>query len=270
MTSAPRASLQNTLQGKVALVTGAGAGIGRATATLLATAGANVAALSRGGDDLAGTCAEIRATGVEALEIAADVADAAHVDEACRRIEAAWGRLDIVVANAGINGLWAPVEEIAESEWDRTFAVNLKGTFLTVKHSVPLLKKQGGAVVVISSVNGTRVFSTAGASAYASSKAGQAAFAKMIALELAPAGIRVNVVCPGSTATRIGESTKHQHLEHIRPAVIYPNGPIPLTGHRIGSAEQVAELVWFLVSPYASHITGAEIFIDGGESLLRG
>ncbi len=96
------------------------------------------------------------------------------MQNAVQQIIDEWGRLDIVVANAGINGVWTSLEELTAEEWDTTLAVNLKGTFLTVKYAVPYLKKQGGAVVVVSSVNGTRMFSNTGATAYACSKAGQA------------------------------------------------------------------------------------------------
>ncbi len=262
--------LKDTLVGKVALVTGAGSGIGKATAKLLAYAGARVAALGPTPDELQETCVEIRHGGHEALGLIANVSDEKQMEQSLAQIRDAWGRLDIVVANAGINGLWAPVEEISSTEWEATFGVNLKGTFLTVKLAVPLLKVQGGAVVIVSSVNGTRIFSNAGASAYATTKGGQLAFARMMALELAAAGIRVNTVCPGSIETRIGDSTRQQNVQRVRPAIEFPNGHIPLTGGRPGSAGQVAELIWFLVSPLATHITGAEVFIDGGESLLRG
>lgn len=264
------AMLKDSLAGKVALVTGAGSGIGKATAKLLAYSGARIAALGPTRDELEETCLEIRHGGHEALGLVADVSDVAQMEHGVGQIREAWGRLDIVIANAGINGLWAPVEEIGAEEWDKTFGVNLKGTFLAVKLAVPLLKVHGGAIVFVSSVNGTRIFSNAGASAYATTKAGQVALARMMALELAPSGIRVNTVCPGSIETKIGDSTRQQNVERVRPAILFPNGHIPLTGGKPGTAGQVAELIWFLVSPLASHITGAEVFIDGGESLLRG
>ncbi len=119
----------------------------------------------------------------------------------------AWGRIDIVVANAGVNGVWAALEEITPEEWDHTLDINLKGTFLTVKYALPWLKKQGGSVIVVSSVNGTRMFSNSGATAYSCSKAAQVAFTKMMALELAPHKVRVNCICPGWIRTEIGENT---------------------------------------------------------------
>lgn len=263
-------AVRDSLSGKVALVTGAGSGIGAATARLFAASGADVGLLGNVESDVEATADALRQEGHTPLKLIADVANAAQMETAVAQIADRFGRLDIVVANAGINGTWAPVEEISEAEWEQTLAVNLKGTFLTVKFAVPWLKKQGGSIVVVSSVNGTRMFSTAGASAYAASKAGQVAFAKMIALELAPAGIRVNAVCPGSTATRIGTSTQKRNVEKVRPAITFPNGFVPLSHGKLADAAQVAETIWYLASPLSSHVTGAELFVDGGESLLKG
>lgn len=261
---------KDSLTGKVALVTGAGSGIGKATAKLFAYAGARVAALTRSRDEAEDTCKEIRQGGGEGLGLVADISNSSQLVSGIRLLEDSWGRLDVVVANAGINGLWAPVEEIGEKDWDEVMDINLKGTFLTVKHTVPLLKRQGGALTIVSSVNGTRIFSNAGASAYATTKGGQLAFARMMALELARHRIRVNTVCPGSIETSIGDNTRKQNLEKIRVAAEFPEGKVPLTTGQPGTAGQVAETIWFLCSGAASHVTGAEIFIDGGESLLQG
>ncbi len=258
------------LHGRVALITGASSGIGRATAELLAERGARVAALSRSEDELAGLARGIRARGGEAEVIVADVSNADDMRRAVAETVRAFGRLDIVFANAGINGVWAPVDEIEPDEWQRTLHTNLYGTFLTVRYAVPHLRERGGAIVVTSSVNGTRIFSNTGASAYASSKAGQVAFAKMVALELAKHRIRVNVICPGAIDTEIEESTQKRDIEREREPVTFPEGKIPLTDGKPGTARQVAELVLFLVSDASSHITGTEMWIDGGESLLMG
>ncbi len=259
------------LAGRVALVTGAGSGIGRATALLLAREGARVGALGRTSDQLQETTEAIRATGGEALALLADVSDADAMARAVDALAETWGRLDIVFANAGINGVFAPIDQLTPEEWDRTMGINLKGTFLTIKYSVPLLRKQGGAIVVNSSGNGTRVFSNSGMTAYACSKAGQVAMAKMLALELARDGIRVNVICPGPVRTEIGDNTERRGLEGIRIPVAFPKGSIPpLTHGEPGTPEEVAELVLFLVSAASRYITGTEVWIDGGTSLLRG
>jgi NAD(P)-dependent dehydrogenase (short-subunit alcohol dehydrogenase family) len=258
------------LQGKVALVTGAGSGIGAAAAERLARAGARVAALGRTEDELQKVVDGIKGAGGDARVVLADVADAGQVRRAIEDTVAAWGRLDVVFANAGINGVWAPLEELDPEEWDRTLAINLRGTFLTVKYAVPHLKRRGGAVVITSSVNGTRIFSNTGASAYATSKAGQVAFCKMAALELAKHRVRVNVICPGAIETEIEENTEKRDVEREKEPVEFPAGKIPLTDGKPGTAAQVAELVLFLASDASSHITGTELWIDGGESLLVG
>jgi NAD(P)-dependent dehydrogenase (short-subunit alcohol dehydrogenase family) len=255
---------------RVALVTGAGSGIGKAAALLLAKEGAKIGALGRTQDELKDTVTQIQNAGGEAIPLAADISQPNEMQQAVQQLVDQWGRLDIVFANAGINGVWAPLEELEPEEWDKTINVNLKGTFLTVKYAVPHLKKQGGSVIITSSVNGTRIFSNTGATAYSCTKAAQVAFTKMVALELAEHRVRVNVICPGAISTNIEESTEQRDLDEIREPVEYPEGRIPLTDGKPGSAEQVAQLVLFLASDAASHITGTEMWIDGAESLLMG
>ena len=258
------------LEGKVALVTGAGAGIGKAAALLLAQAGAHVAALDQTVDVAQATADEIQQQGSSGLALSADVSQPADMRQAIEQIVETWGRLDIVFANAGINGVWAPLEELEPEEWDRTLDINLKGTFLTVKYAVPYLKQQGGSVIITASVNGTRIFSNTGATAYSCSKAAQVAFTQMVALELAPHKIRVNVICPGAIETNIEERTEHRNLEAVRVPVEYPEGRRPLEDGKPGTADQVAQLVLFLASDASSHVTGTPIWIDGAESLLKG
>jgi NAD(P)-dependent dehydrogenase (short-subunit alcohol dehydrogenase family) len=258
------------LTSKVALITGAGSGIGRAAALLLAKEGARVAALGRTEDELQQAVDEIQKQGGEAIAVVADVSHAVQMQQAVAQTIERWGRLDIVFANAGINGVWAPLEELEPEEWERTLSANLTGTFLTVKYATPHLKRQGGSVIVTASVNGTRIFSNTGATAYSCSKAGQVAFTKMVALELAPHKVRVNVICPGAIETNIDDNTEQRDLEHIRIPVEFPKGSQPLEGGKPGTAEQVARLVLFLASDDSDHITGSEIFIEGAESLLRG
>jgi NAD(P)-dependent dehydrogenase (short-subunit alcohol dehydrogenase family) len=257
------------LTGKVALITGAGSGIAKAAAKLLAHEGALVAGLGRTEDELKETVEEIRQNGGEAIPVLADVSQPDQMQKAVQQIVDKWGRIDIVFANAGINGVWAPIEELEPEEWDKTISINLKGTFLTVKYAVPYLKKQGGSVIITSSVNGTRMFSNTGATAYSCSKAAQVAFTKMVALELAKHRVRVNVICPGAIESNIDESTERRDLELEKEPVEFPEGKIPLTDGKPGTAEQVAQLVLFLASDASSHITGTEIWIDGAESLLK-
>ncbi len=263
--------MEMRLKGKVALVTGASSGIGKATALLLAEQGARVAALSRTRADLEKVVAEIEELGGAGLVVVADISKPEEMAAATTKIVDTWDRLDIVFANAGINGVWAPIEELTPEEFQQTLDVNLLGTFLTLKYTIPHLKEQGeGAIVITSSVNGTRKFSLSGATAYSCSKAAQVAMAKMLALELASHRIRVNVICPGAINTQIDQNTSRRNLEKIREPVEYPEGKIPLTDGQPGSAEDVAELVLFLVSDASRHITGTPVWIDGGQTLLQG
>jgi NAD(P)-dependent dehydrogenase (short-subunit alcohol dehydrogenase family) len=254
------------MNGQVALITGAGSGLGKAAALLLAEDGVKIAALGRSRDELEQTVAEVAQRGSEGIVLEADISDQSDMERSVNKINERWGRLDIVFANAGINGVWAPVDKLELEEWKKTIDINLTGTFLTVKTALTLLRRRGGSIIVTSSINGTRTFSNTGASAYASSKAAQVAFTKMIAVELAKDKIRVNVICPGAIESEIGENTEKRDLEEIQIASV--EGKIPLTDGEPGSSEQVAHLVRFLASPAASHITGTEIWIDGAQSLL--
>jgi NAD(P)-dependent dehydrogenase (short-subunit alcohol dehydrogenase family) len=258
------------LPNKVALITGAGSGIGKAAAILLAKEGAKIAALGRSEKELLQTLDEIKRVGGQAISLIADISNPEQMQHAIKRVADEWERIDIVFANAGINGVWAPLEELEPEEWDKTLSVNLKGTFLTVKYAVPYLKQNGGSVIVTSSVNGTRIFSNTGATAYSCSKAAQVAFTKMVALELAKHRIRVNVICPGAIETNIEESTEKRDIEKEKEPVVYPEGEIPLTDGEPGDSYQVAQLVLFLASDASTHISGTEIWIDGAQSLLQG
>jgi len=255
--------------GKVALVTGGGSGIGRGAAMDLAAKGARVAVLSRQQERIDEVCAELEGAGGSVLGISADVTSQEQLEDAVRRIDERWGRLDCVVANAGKNGVFAPLDDLTLDEWNDTITTNLTGTFLTVRASLPLLKRQGGSIVVVSSINGSRTFNYPGAVAYSTSKAGQVAFTKMVANELAQHKIRINVVCPGAIDTNIQEATFPRNIDQIRWPVEYPQGVFPLTG---GPAQppQVAKVISFLLSDDADYVNGTEIWVDSGSSLLTG
>jgi NAD(P)-dependent dehydrogenase (short-subunit alcohol dehydrogenase family) len=257
-------------EGKVALVTGGGSGIGRATAVELGRQGARVAVLSRRQDRIDETCAEIVEAGGEALGISADVKSEQELNDAVRRIDEKWERLDLVVANAGKNGVFAPLDDLTLEEWNDTLATNLTSTFLTTKASLPLLKRRGGAIVVVSSVNGSRIFNYPGAVAYSTSKAGQVAFTRMVATELAQHGIRINTVCPGAINTNIGEATHPRNIDSIRWPVEFPKGPIAMKDTGPAEPEQVARVVSFLLSDAANYVSGSEIWVDAALSLMVG
>ena len=231
-----------------------------------------------------GVAHELTAAGAKAIAVKADVRSEADMQAAVSRTVAELGGLHFVFANAGINGMQCPIEEMTVDEWDATIDTNMKGTFLTIKHSIPHLRAAGGgSVVVTASVNGFKLFSAAGYSAYSTSKAGQVAYAKMAAQELARWDIRVNVICPGAIKTNIGERTYTRNLEKVRWDIRMPGqrgqqlvdeaGTLqrfpPLYG-RSAEASEVADLVLFLASDESRYITGAEILIDAGFTLLRG
>ncbi len=257
------------LEGKVAFVTGGGSGLGEAAGRLFAEQGAKVVLISRTKDELEQVVDEIKKAGGEATAIGADISDSETLKAAIDETISTYGRLDIVFANAGVNGTWAGIEDLSEEDFRKTVDINLVGTFLTIKHTVPHLKKQGGSVIVTASVNGTRMFSNTGATAYASTKAAQVAMTKMLALELAPHKIRVNVICPGAIDTEIDDNTEHDN-RGVGVKVEFPEGKVPLTGGKPGKSEQVAQLVLFLASDASDHITGTEMWIDGAQSLLQG
>lgn len=253
---------------KIAIITGAGSGIGRATALKLAQHGAKICLVDLNNARSEQVVEQIQQQGSEAIFVDADVSDSQRIQHAIQAAVDEWGRIDIVFANAGINGIVAPIENLSPEEWDHTLTTNLKGTFLMVKYAIPHMKQQGGSIIITSSINGNRTFSNFGMSAYSTSKAGQVAFAKMAALELARYKIRVNVICPGSIKTNIGENTyRSPSVNDITIPIKYPDGSQPLE-HKPGQPEQVADLALFLASNESSHITGTEIFIDGAESLL--
>ncbi|PAY18705.1 3-oxoacyl-[acyl-carrier-protein] reductase [Rhodopirellula sp. SM50] len=257
------------LENRVIMITGGSEGIGKGIAQVAARCGAIVVIASRGEDEMQSAVESIRSEGGSASWVTADVTQDDQVADAVKKTMERHGRIDGLVANAGINGTWAPVDELTPEEWRKTIDVNLTGTYLAIHHCVPQLRKAGGgSIVIISSINGTRTFSNEGASAYAASKAGQFALAKMLALELAPSKIRVNVICPGAIESNIHGKTDREHLERIETPVIYPEGEIPLTGGDFGTPDQVARLVTFMMSDLADHITGTPVWIDGGQSLI--
>jgi len=246
------------LRGRVAIVTGGARGIGRASVLRLAEAGADVvinyARNEQAAEDVARRAREF---GVQALPVRADVSDvgqtAALVDAAVKQ----FGRVDLLVANAGI---WegAPVEEMSEALWDRVIDANLKGTWTACRAVVPLMKRQGsGSIVIVSSTAGQR--GEAGYSNYAASKGGQISFTKALAAELAP-NIRVNSVAPGWVDTELND-------------VVFGDAPfkqkivntIPLG--RVATADDIALAIAFLASDWAASITGEILNVNGGSVL---
>lgn len=257
------------LDNKVAFITGGASGIGAGTARRFAQEGAHIVLADVQPEEGEKLRQEIEAAGGQAIYVDCDVSQPEAVQKAIEAAVQKFGRLDIVFANAGINGMWTPIDELQPEEWDKTIDINLKGTYLTVHYAVPHLKQAGGGTILItSSVNGTRTFSNPGASAYSTSKAGQVAFMKMIALELGRHHIRCNAICPGAIHTNIDERTEKRDTEKIGIKVELPEGS-PALNEGQGEPVDVADTCLFLASDLGRHVSGVEIFVDGGASLLR-
>nr|WP_182501546.1 SDR family NAD(P)-dependent oxidoreductase [Peribacillus huizhouensis] len=261
--------MEKILHNQVAVITGGSSGIGKGAALRLAEQGAKIALLDRTYENALQAKKEIESKGNEVIIVKTDVSQPEQVELAFKEVLDNWGKINIVFANAGINGVKAPIENITPEDWDETIQTNLRGTFLTVKYAIPYLKENGGSIIITSSINGNRTFKNFGFSVYSTTKAGQVAFGKMAALELAQYKIRVNIICPGAIDTNIDDNTypDEKNLKNIIIPIEYPEGAQPLE-QKSGTPEQVGELVLFLASDLSSHITGTEIYIDGAESLL--
>ena len=257
------------LDGKVAFITGGASGIGKGVALRFAEEGAKIGIADMQPEEGEQVRAEIERAGGRALFRETDVSDPDAVQRAIDLTVQEFGRLDTVFANAGINGVWTPLDQLTPEEWDRTLAINLKGTFLTLHFAIPYLKQAGGgSIIITSSVNGNRTFSNPGASAYSASKAGQVALMKMAALELGRHNIRVNAVCPGAIHTHIDERTEQRDTEKIGIKVEMPEGS-PALHEGQGEPIDVADTCLFLASDLSRHVSGVDIYVDGGASLLR-
>jgi 3-oxoacyl-[acyl-carrier protein] reductase len=241
------------LTDKVALVTGASRGLGKAIALALAEQGASIAAVARSEEALKDTVAALQSAGVAAEPFALDVADSAAAEAVVEKIVAKFGHIDVLVNNAGVtrDGL---LMRMKAEDWDVVLDTNLKGAFnLTKPVGRLMVKQRAGRIINISSVIG--LMGNAGQANYAASKAGLIGFSKSVAREFASRGITCNVVCPGFIETDmtrdLGEDLRKKLLERI-----------PL--QRLGQPEDVAGVVSFLCSPAANYITGQILTVDGG------
>ena len=245
------------LEGKVALVTGGGSGIGRATCLAMAREGAKVAVADvvvEGGQE---TVRLIQDAGGEAIFIKADVSNAAEVEAMVRQTVASYGRLDCAFNNAGIEGPVCSTAEYTEEDFDRVVAIDLTGVWLCMKSEIPvMLEHGGGAIVNTASVAGLVGFQ--GISAYAASKHGVNGLTKTAALEYAKAGIRVNSVCPGVIETpMVKRAFEKSPAMEEGAAMMEPVG-------RLGQPEEIAQAVVWLCSDAASFVTGHPMTVDGG------
>ncbi|MCX7779809.1 MAG: SDR family oxidoreductase [Negativicutes bacterium] len=248
--------------GKVALVTGAGAGIGRATAELLAKAGAKVVVNGISRERGEATLKLVKAAGTEGLFVQGDVSIAAHAERLVKETVGAFGRIDILINVAGIV-IGGRVDNMSEEDFMRTMDVNVKGTFLTCKYAVSEMKKQGGGVIVnVSSVAALKGIPDR--SAYSASKGAVLALSKAMAADYIKDNIRVNVVCPGTTDT---PSLEERMQTAADPAAARAAFIARQPMGRLGTAEEIAHAILFACCDEAGFMNGSVITIDGGATL---
>jgi len=252
-----------TLNDKVAIITGAASGIGKATSLVFAREGAKVLCADINADGAEATARQIADTGGESASFKVDVADEPQVQAMVADAVSRWGRLDAIYNNAGI-GTGGPVTQVSVEEWDRINSINLRGVFLGTKHAIPEMLKTGGGSIV-NSASTAGLMGTPMLSAYCATKGGVVMFTKATAAEWAPMGVRINCVCPGVIRTAIYDpvvvmakaagATLEETWERLAK-------PQPMG--RVGEASEVAEVVAFLASDRASFITGVALPVDGG------
>ena len=248
---------------KVALITGASSGIGRATAEAFAARGAKVVLAARRKDELELLASEIASRRGQASFVVTDVTVAKDVERMVIHAMETFGRLDFAVNNAGIEGRLAGIADLTEEDWDRVLDTNLKGNFLCLKYesSAMLAGGRGGAIVNIGSVNSFLGF--ASGAAYVASKHGQIGLTTSVSAELAPQGIRVNLICPGFIDTPMNRRARAVLGDEIYDNVLVPRVHL----RRVGRPEEIARSIVFLCSDEASYITGTTLTPDGGFTL---
>jgi NAD(P)-dependent dehydrogenase (short-subunit alcohol dehydrogenase family) len=249
------------VEGKVALVTGAGSGIGRGSALAFAREGARVVVADLDAETGEQTAAAIRADGGEAAFVGGDVSREDDVRETVRFAIERFGRLDCAHNNAGITGQPAPIQDLGLEAWSQLLAVNLTGVFLCLKHEIALMREQGEGAIVNSS-SGAGLVASPGLAHYCASKHGILGLTKTAALENVRTGIRVNAVCPGSIDTPPLRAfmTSSPQAEKM----VLSSQP----GGRLGMPDEIAEAVVWLCSERASFVTGESLVVDGG-ALMR-
>jgi NAD(P)-dependent dehydrogenase (short-subunit alcohol dehydrogenase family) len=254
--------------GKVALVTGGGNGIGRATCVAFARYGAKVLVVDRDGAGAQATAGIIRQNGGDAMAVTADVTKSVDVKAYVKAAIENYGRIDCFFNNAGIEGKLAPTAEYDEAMFDAVIGVNVKGVFLGLRHVLPEMIRQGsGAVVNTASVAG--LVATPGMPAYVASKHAVIGLTKTAAGEVARQGIRVNAVCPGPVDTRMIHALEEQ-ISPGNPAAVGERYQAAIPSGRYTTVDEIANMVLFLCSDLASNTTGAQFVVDGGRTATPG
>lgn len=252
-----------SMNNKVALVTGASSGIGRATALAFAAKGASVVLAARRQEELDSLVTEIESGGGKATAIKTDVSKSEDAERMVAHAVGTFGRLDYAVNNAGIEGAIANIVDLAEDDWDRVLDINLKGNYLCLRYEARAMLDggRGGAIVNVGSVNSFLGFPSG--AAYVASKHGQVGLTTSASAELAPHGIRVNIVCPGFVDTPI-----HHRVRGLLGNEIFDDVMVPRVHvRRVGKPEEIAAAIVFLCSDEASYITGTTLTPDGGFAL---
>ncbi len=256
-----------TVQGRTAIVTGAGSGIGEGIAKGLARAGAKVCVADVNPHSMQRVVGEIQAEGGTALGVEVNLTQAEQVEAMCRRTVETFGRLDILVNNAGIIAPEVEIDEMSEETWDRIFAINLKSVMFTCKHVLPVMRAQGaGSIVNISSI---AAIASTGLVSYKASKAALNAYTQSLATGGARHGIRANVIMPGLMNTPMAIETYVAAGFDRAKLIEQRNASVPL-GRQMGSAWDVANAALFLASDEARFITGVCLPVDGGQSVMIG
>lgn len=242
---------------RVVFITGAASGIGRAAALAFAAEGARVAILDRSADALKAVQVSVEQAGADVLSIPCDVSSPEQVEAAVKQVTDRFGRLDVAFNNAGVENKAAPVHEIELSEWDRILNINLRGTFVCMKHELAQMVKQGGGVIVNTS-SGAGICGVAGGAAYTASKHAIIGLTRSAALDYAKQNIRVNAVLPGNIETPMMDRFTGGDIQ--KAIDLEPVG-------RLGKPEEIAEAVLWMSSDLGGFVTGAATVIDGGWSL---
>ncbi|MDI7860553.1 SDR family oxidoreductase [Rhizobiaceae bacterium n13] len=250
------------LAGKVAIVTGASAGIGRATAKLFASEGARVVVGARRKDQLETLVAEIKSAGGEAIALAGDVRSEPYAKDLVALAANTYGRLDIAFNNAGTLGELGASTSVSETGWTDTIAINLTGSFLGAKHQIAEMVKHGAGSVIFTSTFVGYSFAFPNVAAYAASKSGLIGLTQALAAEFGPQGIRVNAILPGAVDTDM-----YREMNDTDESQAFITNLHALK--RVASAEELARSVLYLASDDAAFVTGTASLVDGGASITR-